>query len=125
MRASFSGGTRGQKPSSVASRHLLPSAAPTGEGELVPRFIDGQEVAPKLFLLEHGEWLRNPRNAGTDPAIDSEEVHFILALHYLQARDAGALPAAGCVSRYAELLATFRKRWPSSLKLATLEALAP
>ncbi len=85
----------------------------------------GQDKATLLEMIEHGEWLRNPRNAGTDPAIDSEEVHFILALHYLQARDAGALPAAGCVSRYAELLATFRKRWPSSLKLATLEALAP
>ncbi len=85
----------------------------------------GQDKATLMEMIEHGEWLRSPRNASTDPAIDSEEVHFILALHYLQARDAGALPAATCVSRFGELLASFRKRWPSSLKLATLETLAP
>ncbi len=85
----------------------------------------GQDKATLLEMIDHGEWLRNPRNATADPVIDSEEVHFILALHYLQARDSGALPAASCVSRFGELLATFRKRWPSSLKLATLEALAP
>ncbi len=85
----------------------------------------GQDKATLLEMIEHGEWLRNPRNASPDPAIDSEEVHFILALHYLQARDAGALPAATCTTRFNELLGSFRKRWPSSLKLATLEALAP
>jgi hypothetical protein len=84
-----------------------------------------QDKATLLEMIEHGEWLKNPRNAGTDQAIDSEEVHFILALHYLQARDAGALPVATCVARFGELLGSFRKRWPSSLKLATLEALAP
>jgi hypothetical protein len=84
-----------------------------------------QDKATLLEMIEHGEWLKNPRNAGTDQAIDSEEVHFILALHYLQARDAGVLPAATCVARFGELLGSFRKRWPSSLKLATLEALAP
>ncbi len=85
----------------------------------------GQDKATLLEMIEHGEWLKNPRNAATDSAIDSEEVHFILALHYLQARDAAALPAASCVARFGELLAVFRKRWPSSLKLSTLEALAP
>ncbi len=89
----------------------------------------GQDKATLLEMIEHGEWLKNPRNAATDStiasAIDNEEVHFILALHYLQARDAAALPAATCVSRFGELLNVFRKRWPSSLKLATLEALAP
>lgn len=89
----------------------------------------GQDKATLLEMIEHGEWLKNPRNAPTDNvvanAIDLEEVHFILALHYLQARDAGALPSATCVTRFGELLGVFRKRWPSSLKLATLEALAP
>ena len=85
----------------------------------------GQDKATLAEMIEHGEWLRNPRHAGADPAIDSEEVHFILAIHYLQARDAAALPAATCTARFGELLGVFRKRWPSSLKLATLEALAP
>ena len=59
-----------------------------------------------------------------DPAIDSEEVHFILGIHYLQALDSGALPKAKCQARVAELLKKFRSQWPSSLKLATFEALA-
>ncbi len=88
----------------------------------------GQDKTTLLEMIEHGEWLRNPRNAGagsgTDSTIDSEEVHFILAIHYLQARDSSVLPAATCTSRFSELLAAFRKRWPSSLKLATLEALS-
>lgn len=85
----------------------------------------GQDKATLAEMIDHGEWLRNPRHAAADPAIDSEEVHFILAIHYLQARDAGTLPAATCTARFSELLGVFRKRWPSSLKLATLEALAP
>lgn len=60
----------------------------------------------------------------TDPAIDSEEVHFILGIHYLQALDSGALPKAKCQARVAEILKKFRSQWPSSLKLATLEALS-
>jgi hypothetical protein len=60
-----------------------------------------------------------------DPAIDSEEVHFILGIHYLQALDAGSLPKAKCQARVAEVLKKFRSQWPTSLKLATLEALSP
>ena len=59
-----------------------------------------------------------------DTAIDSEEVHFILAIHYLQASGSGALPKPKCQSRVAELLKKFRSKWPDSLKLATLEALS-
>ena len=59
-----------------------------------------------------------------DPAIDSEEVHFILGIHYLQALDAGSLPKAKCQARVAEVLKKFRSQWPTSLKLATLEALS-
>lgn len=60
----------------------------------------------------------------TDPAIDSEEVHFILGIHYLQALDSAALPKAKCQARVAEILKKFRSQWPSSLRLATLEALS-
>ncbi len=60
----------------------------------------------------------------SDPAIDSEEVHFILAMHYLQAQASGALPKARAQARVAALQKVFRARWPSSLKLATLDALA-
>jgi len=59
-----------------------------------------------------------------DPAIDSEEVHFILAIHYLQAADSGAMPKARCQQRVQELVRKFRSSWPNSLKLATLDALA-
>lgn len=97
-----------------------------------PLKTTGQDKATLLEMIEHGEWLRNSRHAGSsggssgvsDSAIDSEEVHFILGIHYLQARDTGALPAATCTTRFSELLNIFRKRWPSSLKLATLEALS-
>jgi hypothetical protein len=59
-----------------------------------------------------------------DPAIDSEEVHFILAMHYLQALASNALPKAKAQSRIAALQKTFRARWPESLRLATIDALA-
>jgi hypothetical protein len=73
-----------------------------------------------LEMIGFGESLLTLR----DPAIDSEEVHFILGLHYLQALDSGALPKTKCQTRVAELLKKFRSQWPSSLKLATLEALS-
>ena len=60
----------------------------------------------------------------SDPGIDSEEVHFILGIHYLQALDSAALPKAKCQARVAEIIKKFRSQWPSSLKLATLEALS-
>ncbi len=80
----------------------------------------GQDARTLQDMIDHGERLLNVR----DPAVDSEEVHFILAIHYLQAQRAGVVPAARCQSRFAALLKTFRERWPSSLKLATLEALS-
>lgn len=79
-----------------------------------------QEAATLLEMIEMGERLLPAR----DPAVDSEEVHFIVAIHYLQAQRSGALPTARCQARFATLLKTFRERWPSSLKLATLEALS-
>ena len=59
-----------------------------------------------------------------DPAIDSEEVHFILAMHYLQGLGSNSLPKAKAQARFAALQKTFRARWPDSLKLATIDALA-
>ncbi len=59
-----------------------------------------------------------------EPDIDSEEVHFILAMHYLQAQASGALPKAKAQARVAALQKVFRTRWPTSLKLATIDALA-
>jgi hypothetical protein len=59
-----------------------------------------------------------------EPDVDPEEVSFILAMHYLQARASSALPAAQTRGRFAELLREFRRGYPQSLKLATLEALA-
>ena len=73
-----------------------------------------------LEMIGFGESLLTQR----DPAIDSEEVHFILGIHYLQALDSGALPKTKCQARVAEILKKFRSQWPSSLKLATLEALS-
>ena len=70
--------------------------------------------------IELGESLLSVR----DPAVDSEEVHFILAMHYLQAQASGALPKARTQARVAALQKVFRTRWPSSLKLATIDALA-
>ncbi len=80
-----------------------------------------QDKATLLEMIAHGNALR----AKPDPAIDAEEVDFILALHYLQAKRSGALPAAECERQFGGLLKGFRHRWPTSLKLATLEALAP
>jgi hypothetical protein len=73
-----------------------------------------------LEMIGIGESLLTLR----DPAIDSEEVHFILGIHYLQALDSGAVPKPKCQARVGELLKKFRNQWPSSLKLATLEALS-
>ena len=73
-----------------------------------------------LEMIGFGESLVSVR----DPAIDNEEVHFILGIHYLQALESGALPKAKCQSRVAEIQKKFRSQWPASLKLATLEALS-
>lgn len=73
-----------------------------------------------LEMIGFGESLMTVK----DPAIDSEEVHFILGIHYLQALESGALPQSKCQSRVAEIQKKFRSQWPTSLKLATLEALS-
>lgn len=62
--------------------------------------------------------------AAKHPEIDSEEVHFILAIHYLQAQETGAVPKAKCQQRVKEIVRKFQSSWPGSLKLATLEALS-
>ena len=73
-----------------------------------------------IEMITFGESLMTAR----DPGIDSEEVHFILGVHYLQALEFGTLPKAKCQSRVAEIQKKFRSQWPTSLKLATLEALS-
>ncbi len=81
-------------------------------------FDQGPEVLKQQIAL--GESLLAVR----DPDIDSEEVHFILAMHYLQAQVGAVLPKAKAQARVAALQKVFRARWPASLKLATLDALA-
>lgn len=71
-------------------------------------------------MIGFGESLLNVKH----PEVDSEEVHFILAIHYLQAADSGAVPKAKCQQRVQELVRKFRSSWPNSLKLATIDALA-
>lgn len=71
-------------------------------------------------MIGFGESLLNAKH----PEVDSEEVHFILAIHYLQAADSGAVAKAKCQQRVQELIRKFRSSWPNSLKLATLDALA-
>lgn len=73
-----------------------------------------------LEMINLGELLLPVKDA----AVDSEEVTFILAVHYLKAAESGALPKAKCQSRFAELLKKFKNTWPDSLKLSTLEALS-
>ena len=82
-------------------------------------FDQGAEQLKQQITL--GESLLSAR----DPSIDSEEVHFILAMHYLQAQATAALPRARTQARVTALQQVFRARWPGSLKLATLDALAP
>ena len=73
-----------------------------------------------LAMIELGEALyRTPT-----PGLDVEEIGFVLAMHYLQARHSRALPRDKTSQRLAELLREFRLRHPQSLKLATLETLA-
>ncbi len=79
-----------------------------------------QSKSELLEMISLGESLLTVR----DPAIDSEEVHFILGIHYLQALETGAVPKAKCQARVAEIQKKFRSQWPASLKLATLEALS-
>ena len=73
-----------------------------------------------LDMIGFGEGLLTAKHA----EVDSEEVHFILAIHYLQAAESGAVPKAKCQQRVQDLVRKFRSSWPNSLKLATLDALA-
>ena len=79
-----------------------------------------QSVEQLKQQITLGESLLSTR----DPEVDSEEVHFILAMHYLQAQASAAMPKARTQERVAALQKVFRARWPGSLKLATLDALA-
>ncbi|MFZ2649524.1 MAG: hypothetical protein WA210_05405 [Burkholderiaceae bacterium] len=74
-----------------------------------------------LEMIATGEALLRER----DRALDVQEIVFILAIHYLQAHTSGDLPKAQARERFAQLLHEFRLEYPNSLKLATLEALAP
>lgn len=110
-----------RSPSAPMARYMLM------KNQFYDSFVDdplkpmAQDKATLLEMIGFGEALRSSR----DPAIDAEEVHFVLALNLLRARQSGALPATDSGRRFADLLKTFRARWPSSLKLATLDALAP
>ncbi len=73
-----------------------------------------------MEMIAFGENLLSVKH----PDVDSEEVHFILAIHYLQAAESGAVPKAKCKQRVQALVRKFRSSWPTSLKLATLEALS-
>lgn len=110
-----------RSPSAPMARYMLM------KNQFYDSFVDdplkpiAEDKATLREMISFGDALRNSR----DPAIDAEEVHFVFALNLLRARQSGALPAADSGRRFADLLKTFRARWPSSLKLATLEALAP
>lgn len=110
-----------RSPAAPLARYMLM------KNQFYDSFVDdplkpiAQDKATLLEMIRFGDALR----ASRDPAIDPEEVHFILGLNYLRARLSGALPVADSDRRFADLLKIFRARWPSSLKLATLEALAP
>ncbi len=73
-----------------------------------------------LAMIGIGEALYRVRA----PGLDLEEIGFVLAMHYLQARRSRALPTDKATERFTELLREFRQRHPQSLKLATLETLA-
>ena len=59
------------------------------------------------------------------PAINPEEVKFILAIHYLQAMQQQWMAKEVGQKKFATLLSELRKEYPQSLKPMTLEALNP
>jgi len=59
------------------------------------------------------------------PAINPEEVKFILAIHYLQAMQQQWMAKEVGQQKFAKLLSELRKEYPQSLKPMTLEALNP
>jgi hypothetical protein len=74
-----------------------------------------------MELIEIGEKLLKAK----DPAVNPEEVKFILAIHYLQAMQQQLLGQDAGQKKFAKLLYELRKEYPQSLKPMTLEALNP
>jgi hypothetical protein len=74
-----------------------------------------------MELIEIGEKLLKAK----DPAVNPEEVKFILAIHYLQAMQQQWMAKDGGQKKFARLLSELRKEFPQSLKPMTLEALNP
>jgi len=74
-----------------------------------------------MELMAIGEQLLKVK----DPAINPEEVKFILAIHYLQAMQQQLLGQDAGQKKFAKLLSELRKEYPQSLKPMTLEALNP
>jgi hypothetical protein len=96
------------------------------KGQFYDSFTDdpikpvAQTSAELMEMIGIGEALYPLR----EPGLDTQEIGFILAMHYLQAQHSGALPSDKARARFAELLREFRQRHAQSLKLATLEALS-
>jgi hypothetical protein len=74
-----------------------------------------------MELMAIGEQLLKVK----DPAINLEEVKFILAIHYLQAMQQQWMAKEVGQKKFTKLLSELRKEYPQSLKPMTLEALNP
>ncbi len=72
-----------------------------------------------IQLLQIGETLLKAKH----PVVKQEEVHFIQAIHMLQAIDQQLLSATEGRKKFKQLLAELRLNYPHSLKVLTLEAL--
>ena len=72
-----------------------------------------------IQLLQIGETLLKAKH----PEVKQEEVHFIQAIHMLQAIDQQLLSATEGRKKFKQLLAELRLNYPHSLKVLTLEAL--
>lgn len=82
-------------------------------------FSQSREALIELMAI--GEQLLKVK----DPAINPEEVKFILAIHYLQAMQQQWMAKEVGQQKFAKLLSELRKEYPQSLKPMTLEALNP
>ena len=72
-----------------------------------------------IQLLQIGETLLKAKH----PVVKQDEVHFIQAIHTLQAIDQQLLSATEGRKKFKQLLAELRNNYPHSLKVLTLEAL--
>ncbi|MFM7698075.1 MAG: hypothetical protein ACKO5X_05505 [Limnohabitans sp.] len=72
-----------------------------------------------IQLLQIGEILLKSK----EPVVRHEEVHFIQAIHTLQAIDQQLLSATEGRKKFKQLLTGLRNNYPHSLKVLTLEAL--